>query len=69
MAEFKVGFAKTNINPPLGIGIYGYYVERNAKGFLDDLEVNVFAFQSGKTTSLLISIDHSGSDKIYVRIT
>ena len=35
MAQFQVGYASVNINPPLGIGIQGYYVPRFAKGFLD----------------------------------
>ena len=43
MNEFKAGYASININPPLGIGIYGYYVPRFAKGFLDDLD-NPYAF-------------------------
>ena len=32
MSNLKVGYAKVNINPPLGIGIRGYYVPRFAKG-------------------------------------
>ena len=34
----QAGFARVNINPPLGIHISGYFVERKAEGFLDDLE-------------------------------
>ena len=29
--SLKVGFSKVNINPPLGIGIRGYYIPRYAK--------------------------------------
>ena len=58
--NFKVGFAKTNINPPLGIDIYGYYVPRYAKGFLDELEVNALAIKSDDETALIIAVDNGG---------
>lgn len=43
MNTLKVGYAEANINPPLGIGIWGYYVPRFAKGVLDDVEVRAIA--------------------------
>ena len=43
MSFLKVGFSRVNINPPLGIAVDGYFVERFAKGFLDDLETEVIA--------------------------
>ena len=38
MNELKVGFSRVNVNPPLGIGVCGYYIPGFAKGFLDDLQ-------------------------------
>ena len=57
MGPFKVGFARVNINPDLGTPIAGYYVPREAKGFLDDLQGAAMALELGKTRVLLISID------------
>lgn len=31
--KLKVGYGCVNIDSPLGIGIFGYYVPRYAKGF------------------------------------
>ena len=55
MSQFKTGFAKVNINPPLGSAIYGYYVPRYAKGFLDDLEIRAFALSLGEKKILMFS--------------
>lgn len=57
MSNFKVGYAKVNINPMLGSGIYGYYIPRFAKGFLDDLEAHVLALSCGGEKVLMFSID------------
>ena len=38
MSILKAGYAKTNITPPMGISISGYYIPRNADGILDELE-------------------------------
>ena len=57
MNNFKVGYASVNINPPLGIGIRGYFVPRFAKGFLDDLEAHALALLCGGETILMISVD------------
>ena len=54
MSDFKVGYARVNINPMLGIAIEGYYVPRFAKGFLDDLESSCIALESGGVRILLI---------------
>ena len=58
MSKFSVGFATVNINPPLGIPIIGYYVDRYAKGFLDDLEASAIALSDGKKRIIMISVDH-----------
>ena len=60
MNGLKTGFARMNIAPALGIGISGYYVERNATGILDDLEVNALAVECGCGKAVLISVDNCG---------
>lgn len=59
----KVGYARINANPPLGIGVAGYYIPRFAKGFLDDIEVSALALECNAKTILLISVDSCGVDK------
>lgn len=58
--NLKVGFARADITPPMGIDIAGYYKVRKADGVLDNLEVNALAISDGKKTVLLIAIDHLG---------
>ena len=58
--KLYAGFARTNITPPMGIDIAGYYKVRKADGVLDDLEVNALALRHGDTTALLMTIDHCG---------
>ena len=60
MNKLNVGFAKVNINPPLGIDVAGYYVPRFAKGFLDDLEVNTMVLSCDDKKIALISVDVCG---------
>lgn len=60
MSDFKAGYAQVNINPPLGIAMFGYYVPRFAKGFLDDLEARALALSCGDTQLVMISIDNCG---------
>ena len=63
MKDFKVGYASVNINPRLGCPVFGYYVPRFAKGFLDDLEACAVAFSLNGKTSLLISVDNGAIQK------
>ena len=60
MSIFKVGFARVNINPMLGIAIEGYYVPRFARGILDDLESSALALALGERRILMISVDCCG---------
>lgn len=60
MNNLKAGFARGNINPPMGISIRGYFKKRFAEAILDDLQVNALALQCGDVKTLLISIDHCG---------
>lgn len=67
MNQLQVGYAKIEINPPMGIGIYGYYVPRFAKGILDDLTATVLALGCKEKTILLISVDVCGIDSSLVK--
>ena len=60
MSQLKVGFAKVNITPELGIHVHGYYIPRYAKGVLDELEAAALALELGDTRVLLISVDNEG---------
>ncbi|MBQ8551668.1 MAG: neutral/alkaline non-lysosomal ceramidase N-terminal domain-containing protein [Clostridia bacterium] len=57
MNNLKVGYAKNNINPPLGIAVCGYYIDRFAKGFVDDLEVHAMVLTDGKTDIAMVGVD------------
>ena len=58
--QLYAGFARVNITPMMGIGLAGYYQEREADGVLDDIEINALALQCGEDKALLLSIDHLG---------
>ena len=55
--EFKAGFARVDITPPLGSFMPGYYQVRRAKEVLDPLQINMVAFSDGKTTALVAQYD------------
>ena len=57
MNKLNVGFSKVNINPPLGISVAGYYIDRFAKGFLDDTNISGVAFECDGTKILVMSVD------------
>ena len=63
MSVFKVGFARVNINPMLGIGVAGYFVPRYASTILDDLEASALALSAGGDTLLLVSVDSCHIEK------
>ena len=68
-AEFKAGFARADITPPLGSFMPGYYKDRRAKEVLDPLQMNCVAFSDGKTTALVIQVDTEGiSDPVANRM-
>ena len=58
MSTLKVGYARTNITPPMGISISGYYIPRNAEGVLDDLEAVATAIELDGKAVILLSLDH-----------
>ena len=55
--EFKVGFAREDITPPLGSFMPGYYKDRRAKEILDPLQINCVAFSDGAKTALVMQFD------------
>ncbi|MBQ7097103.1 MAG: hypothetical protein IJN96_03425 [Clostridia bacterium] len=57
MNKLKVGYASVNINAPLGIAVYGYYVPRFAKGYLDDLEAEALALCCDDKKIIVIAVD------------
>ena len=57
MREFEFGFSRQNINPPMKMGLAGYFNTRIWEKVLDDLEVRVAAFRSGSQQALLIQYD------------
>ena len=57
MEQLKVGYSSVVANPPMGIGIDGYYVPRFAKGNLDDIGVRAIALTQGEIKILLMSVD------------
>lgn len=58
--NLKIGFARTDITPPLGIEMTGYFIERKAKTVLDPLEINAIAISDGKNTCVLMTVDDEG---------
>jgi len=62
--SFRAGIAKVNINPPMGIGIRGYFKTRYAEGILDDLEAIALALEVGGEKSILICLDNCGIEQI-----
>ncbi len=56
-AEFMAGFARTDITPPIGTYMPGYYQDRRATEILDPLEINMVAFSDGRETALVAQFD------------
>lgn len=60
MSTLFAGFSRVNMNPMLGLELYGYYETRESDGFLDELEINTIALAEGDSKALLMSVDHCG---------
>jgi hypothetical protein len=56
-AEIKLGVAAVPINPPLGIGLAGYYHERGNEGVLDDLFAKAAVLDDGSTRAAIVVCD------------
>ena len=63
MSNLLVGYGEVVANPPLGIGISGYYVPRFAKGFLTDIKITVAVIKKDEQTIALIGIDNEGVEE------
>lgn len=55
--ELRVGAASTNISPPPGAPLAGYYYERPCDGVLDDLYAKAAVFDDGQTKAALVVCD------------
>ena len=64
MPQMKVGYAKVEITPPLGIPVAGYYQKRYADGILDPLYAIAVAFDDGQKRAVLLSMDLLGITQV-----
>ncbi|MFN0196423.1 MAG: neutral/alkaline non-lysosomal ceramidase N-terminal domain-containing protein [Planctomycetaceae bacterium] len=55
-----IGIAETDITPPEGFPMAGYYHERLAKGARDPLKARAFVFMQGDTRAALVTCDLTG---------
>ena len=56
-AELKLGVASVAINPPVGIGLAGYYHERGNEGVLDDIFAKATVLDDGQTRAAIVVCD------------
>ncbi|NLB40686.1 MAG: hypothetical protein GX815_00200, partial [Clostridiales bacterium] len=63
MSQFKSGFARLDVTPPLGVLMAGSFSERKAEGILDNLYATAVAVNDGLNTVVVISIDMLGIHK------
>ena len=66
MAELYTGFARTDITPPLGVSISGYFHERLADGVLDPLYASAVYLNDGKKGAILINLDIIGINQKFM---
>ena len=62
--DFRAGFARVDITPPMGTPIVGYFETRIANGVLDNLEANALAVSDGDRTAVLIAADLLGIEGV-----
>lgn len=60
VSSLRVGLAETDITPPTGFPMAGYYHERLAEGSLDPLKAKAVVFRDGDTTAALVVCDLVG---------
>ena len=63
MSDFKAGFARLDITPPLGIDMAGYFNQRIADGIIDNLYASAVAVSDDTNVSVIISLDMLGLQK------
>ena len=56
----RVGMAESDITPPVGFPMAGYYRERLAEGTIDSLKAKAFVFREGDTSAALVICDLIG---------
>lgn len=59
-AELLVGVAETDITPPLGFPMAGYYHERLADGTIDPLKAKAVVFRQGDVRAAMVVCDLTG---------
>lgn len=59
----SVGLAETDITPPMGFPMAGYYHERLAEGAIDPLKAKAIVFKLGSTQAALVACDLIGIAK------
>ena len=57
MSKFYAGYARTVVTPPLGIGMAGYFEQRDSDKILDELELVVIALRQGDKTVIMGALD------------
>src|SRR3954469_16357007 len=55
--ELQLGTASVQINPPVGIGLAGYYHERGNEGMLDDISAKATVLDDGSTRAAIVICD------------
>ncbi len=55
--ELRLGTAAVPINPPVGIGLAGYYHERGNEGVLDDIHAKAAVLDDGSTRAAIVVCD------------
>lgn len=58
--ELKIGVAATDLTPPVGFPMAGYYHERLAEGTIDPLHAKAMVFRSGAAAAALVVCDLIG---------
>ena len=57
-AQLRAGVGKTDITPPLGTPLRGYYYERLASNVHDPLFARALVIKDGKNTLVLVIVDN-----------
>src|SRR5687768_3030897 len=59
-ADLEIGLAETDITPPKGFPMAGYYHERLAEGQIDPLKAKAIVFRGDKEQAALVVCDLTG---------